>query len=194
MPPCTSSPSAACTAHRSIASRGASASRSRTCSACSAQRRSCSCQAVERGFERIAATFTRAAAEFDPATFEPDADVLHAMGTPYVELLSSDRDYLLLQHHAYAACDDPEIRERVRSLYARLVAARRAARRRPGRRRADRRVLPLRHVDERRLRRWASRTCRPAANGCGPRLHSRPVEIALRIDLPAAGDLPEALV
>ncbi len=28
----------------------------------------------------------------------------------------------MLQHQAYAACDDPVIRERVRSCYARLVA------------------------------------------------------------------------
>jgi hypothetical protein len=43
------------------------------------------------------------------------------MGAAYVELLSSHRDYLMLQHHAYAACDDPVIRDRVRASYARLV-------------------------------------------------------------------------
>ncbi|MGZ4215120.1 MAG: TetR/AcrR family transcriptional regulator [Solirubrobacteraceae bacterium] len=78
--------------------------------------------AVERGFELIAETFTRAAAEFDPAIAEPDADVLEAMGNAYVELLDSHRDYLLLQHQSYAACDDEVIRDRVRTLYARLVA------------------------------------------------------------------------
>lgn len=79
--------------------------------------------AVERGFELSAETFTKAAAEYDPAVALPDADVFKAMGHAYVELLQSDhRDYLMLQHHAYAACDDPEIRERVRALYARLVA------------------------------------------------------------------------
>jgi AcrR family transcriptional regulator len=78
--------------------------------------------AVERGFELIAETFTRGAAEFDPAIAEPDADVLQAMGNAYVELLRSNRDYLLLQHQGYAACDDEVIRERVRGLYARLVA------------------------------------------------------------------------
>src|ERR1700746_315486 len=36
--------------------------------------------AVERGFELTADTFTRAAAEFDPATAPPDVDVLLAMG------------------------------------------------------------------------------------------------------------------
>src|SRR5438309_1906459 len=59
--------------------------------------------AVERGFDLVADTFTRAAEEFDPAIAEPDADVLKAMGHAYVELLTSHRDYLMLQHHAYAA-------------------------------------------------------------------------------------------
>ena len=77
--------------------------------------------AVERGFDRTADLFTRAAAEFDPAKFEPGADVLHAMGVAYRAQLATDRDHLLLQHQAYAACGDDEIRERVRSLYARLV-------------------------------------------------------------------------
>jgi AcrR family transcriptional regulator len=78
--------------------------------------------AVERGFELTAETFTRAAAEFDPAIALPDADVLQAMGKAYVELLGSHRDYLMLQHQAYAACDDEAIRERVRACYARIVA------------------------------------------------------------------------
>jgi AcrR family transcriptional regulator len=78
--------------------------------------------AVERGFELVGETFTRAADEYDPEIAEPDADVLLAMGHAYVELLTSHRDYLMLQHQAYAACDDEVIRERVRALYARLVA------------------------------------------------------------------------
>jgi AcrR family transcriptional regulator len=77
--------------------------------------------AVERGFERVGETFTRAAAEFDPAIAAPDADVLKAMGRAYVELLESDRDCLMIQHQSYAACDDEQIRDRVRGLYARLV-------------------------------------------------------------------------
>src|SRR5271156_6590713 len=36
--------------------------------------------AVQRGFELVADTFTRAAAEFDPDQALPDADVLTAMG------------------------------------------------------------------------------------------------------------------
>jgi AcrR family transcriptional regulator len=78
--------------------------------------------AVERGFELVSDTFTRAAAEFDPDVALPDTDVLSAMGLAYVELLSTDRDYLMLQHQAYAACDDELIRENVRACYARLVA------------------------------------------------------------------------
>src|SRR5437764_7172942 len=78
--------------------------------------------AVERGFELVGETFTRAADEYDPEIAEPDADVLRAMGQSYVELLTTHRDYLMLQHQAYAACDDEVIRQRVRALYARLVA------------------------------------------------------------------------
>jgi len=78
--------------------------------------------AVERGFELIADTFTKAAAEFDPATAPPDTDLRQAMGQAYMETLESDRDYLMLQLQAYAACDDEEIRDRVRAAYAGLVA------------------------------------------------------------------------
>jgi AcrR family transcriptional regulator len=77
--------------------------------------------AVERCFDLVAETFTRAAEEFDPTAAPPDIDVLKAMGHAYVELLSLHRDYLMLQHHAYAACDDEVIRKRVRASYARLV-------------------------------------------------------------------------
>jgi AcrR family transcriptional regulator len=78
--------------------------------------------AVEHNSEQLAATFTRVANEFDPATAPPDTDLLSAMGNAYIELLQSDRDSLMLQHQSFAACDDPVIRERVRSAYARLVA------------------------------------------------------------------------
>jgi AcrR family transcriptional regulator len=77
--------------------------------------------AVERGFERVADVFTRAADEFDPALALPDADVLKAMGNAYVQMLSTDRDCLMLQHQAYAACDDEQIRDHVRHCYAKLV-------------------------------------------------------------------------
>ena len=77
--------------------------------------------AVESCFDRTAEAFTNAAAEFDPATAPPDTDVLTAMGKTYVQLLESERDYLMLQLQAYAACDDELIRERVRAAYARMV-------------------------------------------------------------------------
>jgi hypothetical protein len=44
------------------------------------------------------------------------------MGNAYVEMLQSNRDRLMIQHQAYAACDDEVIRDRVRVCYARLVA------------------------------------------------------------------------
>jgi hypothetical protein len=39
-----------------------------------------------------------------------------------VESLITHRDYLMIQHQAYAACDDETIREHVRHRYAMLVA------------------------------------------------------------------------
>jgi hypothetical protein len=48
--------------------------------------------------------------------------VLKAIGRAYVESLKSDRDTLLLQHQAYAACGDEVIRDAVRGYYAELVA------------------------------------------------------------------------
>jgi AcrR family transcriptional regulator len=77
--------------------------------------------AVERGFHRVGETFAAAAAAFDPATAPEGTDVLTAMGIAYVALLASDRDTLMLQHQAYATCEDEEIRDRVRALYAELV-------------------------------------------------------------------------
>ena len=77
--------------------------------------------AVERSFEHTAELFTRAAAAFDPAIALPDATVLKAMGNAYVELIATDRDHLMIQHQAYAACDDETIRDHVRHCYAELV-------------------------------------------------------------------------
>ncbi len=80
--------------------------------------------AVERGFARVRERFTAAAVEYDPAIALPDTDVMTAMGHAYVELLDSDHDhdYLMLQLQSYAACQDEVIRDRVRALYAGLVA------------------------------------------------------------------------
>jgi len=77
--------------------------------------------AVQRGFARTEELFTRAAADYDPADWEPDGDVLSAMGAAYVESLRTHRHYLMLQHQSYAACDDDLIREHVRRAYAHLV-------------------------------------------------------------------------
>jgi AcrR family transcriptional regulator len=77
--------------------------------------------AVDRVFQLVAQAFTRTAEEHDPAIALPDADVLTAMGGTYVELLERRPEVLLLQHHAYAACEDPVIRARVRSCYAHLI-------------------------------------------------------------------------
>lgn len=79
--------------------------------------------AVDHCFDRFADTFTYAAAEFRAGRVLEDCeDVLMAMGGAYKQLLSTDRDYLMLQHQAYAACDDEIVRARVRRRYAELVA------------------------------------------------------------------------
>jgi AcrR family transcriptional regulator len=77
--------------------------------------------AVERGFATVMELMTRAHDAFDPASALPETDVLTAMGNAYVALLATDRDNLMLQLQAYAACDDEVIRLRVRALYAELV-------------------------------------------------------------------------
>jgi AcrR family transcriptional regulator len=78
--------------------------------------------ALERGFQAVADTFRRAAADYHEGRAPEECeDVLQAMGRAYRELLVSDRDYLMLQHQSYAACDDEVVRVRVRHRYARLV-------------------------------------------------------------------------
>ena len=78
--------------------------------------------ALERGFERVADTFHSAAAEFAEGRAAADCeDTLEAMGRAYKEMLLSDRDYLMLQHQSYAACDDEVVRGCVRRRYAELV-------------------------------------------------------------------------
>jgi len=80
--------------------------------------------ALERSFDQVAHTFVRAAEDFRAGRAPADCeDVLQAMGRGYRQLLSSDRDYLMLQHQCYAACADDElVRARVRRRYAQLVA------------------------------------------------------------------------
>jgi AcrR family transcriptional regulator len=78
--------------------------------------------AVERCFALTIEMFERVAAEYDPATAPEDQpDLLMAMAAAYVDRLQTDRDLLMLQLHAYAACDDDVIRDHVRDAYARLV-------------------------------------------------------------------------
>jgi AcrR family transcriptional regulator len=77
--------------------------------------------AVQRCFEVTADTFTAAAQAYDPEAADPEVDLLMAMGLAYRRLLKERRDLLMLQHHAYAACDDPVIRDRVRRCFAQLV-------------------------------------------------------------------------
>ena len=78
--------------------------------------------AVARCFQRTAEVFDRAAASYDPALAEEGTDMLSAMGQAYVEMLERNRDQLMLQHQSYAACDDPVVRDHVRTHYAELVA------------------------------------------------------------------------
>lgn len=68
---------------------------------------------VRRCFERVGEGFTAAA---DGLTGE---SALKAMGDRYLEMVG-DRDLLLLQLHAYAACEDPEVREATRRVFGAL--------------------------------------------------------------------------
>ena len=68
---------------------------------------------VERCFQRIANSFAAAAGD------KTGDEALAAMGDEYERLLE-DRTLLLLQMHAYAACEDPDIREATRAGYKRL--------------------------------------------------------------------------
>ena len=77
--------------------------------------------AVERCFDRTMQMFSEAAEAYDPDTAEPGSDILSALGERYIEQLQTDRSLLMLQLHAYAACDDEVIRDRVRAAYARLL-------------------------------------------------------------------------
>ena len=79
--------------------------------------------ALERSFREVADSLRRAAAEFREGRAPPACeDALDAMGHAYKALLLKDRDYLMLQHQCYAACDDQLVRARARQRYAELVA------------------------------------------------------------------------
>src|SRR3954453_5866341 len=68
---------------------------------------------VEHGFERVRQAFTDAVGDATGGT------ALERMGETYGELLR-DRDELLLQLQAYAACDDREIGEVTRVEFGKL--------------------------------------------------------------------------
>jgi AcrR family transcriptional regulator len=68
---------------------------------------------VERCFRRVAEAFTAAAAD------RGGDEALAAMGEAYQQLLE-DRTLLLLQMHAYAACDDLDIRDATRTGFRQL--------------------------------------------------------------------------
>ena len=63
---------------------------------------------VREGFGRTLRHFQAAAGDARARNADP-AEILLAMGKSYGELIE-DRDLLLVQLHAYAACADPEIR------------------------------------------------------------------------------------
>jgi len=70
---------------------------------------------VDRCFRQVAAAFEAAAAD------RVGEDALEAMADAYHQLLE-DRTLLLLQLQAYAACDDPEIRDATRTGFKQLWA------------------------------------------------------------------------
>ena len=79
-------------------------------------------QAVERGFEKVTSCSPRPPRSSIRRSRCPTADALVPMANAYIEQLDANRDILLLQQHAYAACGDDEIRPRVRACHERLIA------------------------------------------------------------------------
>lgn len=79
--------------------------------------------AVDRCFEKVAAVFEEAVANFEKnGPQEPEEDALKAIGLAYMDRITENPDQLLLQMQAYAACgDDPGIQVSVRRNFARLV-------------------------------------------------------------------------
>src|SRR5262245_30930621 len=71
---------------------------------------------VSRCFRQTHELFARA------AEGKRGAEALDAMGRAYVRGLKENRTQLLGQMQAYAACDDPDIRDVVRNGYGDLVA------------------------------------------------------------------------
>jgi AcrR family transcriptional regulator len=84
--------------------------------------------AVDRCFDRVEATFAAAVRDPEPARHQGDHVVgavqmnprLHAMGHAYVRLLAQ-RELVLFQMQAYAACSDEEVRTRVEQRWDQLM-------------------------------------------------------------------------
>ncbi len=79
--------------------------------------------ALERSFERVADTFSagRRATTSRGARPRTARTRSRRWGAPTRSCCPSDRDYLMLQHQSYAACEDELVRDRVRHRYAELV-------------------------------------------------------------------------
>jgi len=71
--------------------------------------------AIQRCFDETVAVFDRAAAG------HTGDEIFEAVGTAYMEMIQKDHVRLRAQLHAYAACDDPEIRRLVAGNFGRLV-------------------------------------------------------------------------
>ncbi len=69
---------------------------------------------IREGFARTWRAFEEAAGRQEAGTIEGCNSVLEAMGRRYKELLA-DRNLLLVQLQAYAACDDPDCQRVVRT-------------------------------------------------------------------------------
>lgn len=78
--------------------------------------------AIARGFERIEESFEATAERYErEGPGEEGEDVLLAVGRSYLDSLGDDRDLLLLQLQAYAACEEDGVRDAVRDLYAGVI-------------------------------------------------------------------------
>ena len=69
---------------------------------------------VERCMEDTLELFRQAAGDLR------GEEALQAMGDAYVEMVLHDRSRLLAEMQAYAACDDPDVRDAMRAGYAKL--------------------------------------------------------------------------
>jgi AcrR family transcriptional regulator len=77
--------------------------------------------AVDRSFARIEAMFEDAARHPVPGTDSPYGPILASIAQRYGGLLK-DQSLLRMQLHAFAASDDPEIREAVRQRFSGVIS------------------------------------------------------------------------